>query len=101
MKKMSIVEKPKVVEEKPDLYGLDSDMIEMLGLGEYLDDSDDERNKKSDKKKEEDPSWNMSYEEMRQQFDIDGQQKHVNKLRKACSTFKDVEWFLYLKFNVA
>ena len=77
--------------KKEDLYGLDVDMLEMLGLDDYLNDSDDDEKKKNEeKKKEQDPSWNMTYEDMRKQFDIDGQHLHVNKLRGACKNFKDV-----------
>jgi len=47
-------------------------MLEMLGLGDMLSDSDDEKKKNNEKKEEQDPSWNMSYEDMRKQFDIDG-----------------------------
>jgi hypothetical protein len=60
------------------MYGLDMDLLANLGLGDYLDENKQDSG-------EEDPSYNMTYEEMRKQYNMDGQTSAVNKLRGACN----------------
>lgn len=74
---MKLKVKPnKKVTEKKEMYGLDFDFLEDLGLGDMLSDSDEPEQSK--------PEENMTYEDLREQFDIDGKHKAVNKLRGAC-----------------
>ena len=77
------VTKVKQAKEEDELYGFDLETLKSLGLTDLIT--------PSEPTVEEDPKFNMTYEDLRKQFDIDGQQKHVNKLRKTCKDFKDVE----------
>jgi len=61
-------------------------MLEELGLGDMLSDLDE-----PDNSGHQDPSENMTYEDLRQQYDIDGQHTAVNKLRGACKQYKNEE----------
>lgn len=46
--------------------------------------------RKPSPKKNED-LFNMTFEDMRRQFDIDHKNSHVGRLRGACKEYKDVE----------
>ena len=67
------------------MYGLDMDFLADLGLGDMINDHIQENTKERKDSKE-----NITFEDMRQQYDIDGQKSAVGRLRGACKTYKDV-----------
>lgn len=84
--KLKVEETKKPSSKTGDLYGLDLDLLETLGLGDMITSKEEE---KSPVKKDNDLS-NMTFEDMRRQFDIDHMNSHVGRLRGACKDFKDV-----------
>lgn len=62
------------------------EFLQGLGLGDMLQDSPQKELSGSASKME-----NMTFEELRQQFNQDGQNSHVGKLRGACKDYYN-EW---------
>jgi hypothetical protein len=71
---------------KKELYGLDIDFLQGLGLGDMLEDSP----QKSEPGNSGSKMHNMTYEELRQQFNQDGVNSHVGKLRGACKQYNEI-----------
>ena len=77
-------------QQKKELYGLDVEFLEGLGLGDMINESPQkESNNGSGSKME-----NMTFEELREQFNQDGVNSHVGKLRGACKHYNEMynEW---------
>ena len=88
--KLKVSKKPKVIKKEPEkqeLYGLDLDFLQSMGLGDMIDDitNDEPEKKASEEMKEE----NMSIEQLRQQYDTSNTNKAPKKLRGLCQEYND------------
>lgn len=78
---------------KKELYGLEIDFLEGLGLGDLIEDmdkSDQEARDTPDSKREGDSASkmdNMTMDQLREQFNVDGQNTAVGKLRGICKQY--------------
>ena len=86
--KLKVGKKQKIIKKEPEkeeLYGLDIDFLQSMGLGDMIDDI----NSKPEKKEKEDKEENMSIDQLRELHDTSNLRKAPTKLRGLCQEYND------------
>lgn len=87
--KLKVSKKTKVVKKEPEkeeLYGFDIDFLQSMGLGDMIQDIN---NDEPEKKTKEDKEENMSIEQLRELHDTSNIKKAPKKLRGLCQEYND------------
>ena len=86
--KLKVNKKPKVVKKEPEkeeLYGFDIDFLQSMGLGDMIQDINNEPEKKEKEVQEE----NMSIDQLRELHDTSNIKKAPKKLRGLCQEYNE------------
>jgi len=86
--KLKVSKKPKVVKKEPEkeeLYGFDIDFLQSMGLGDMIQDINNEPEKKEKEVQEE----NMSIDQLRELHDTSNIKKAPKKLRGLCQEYNE------------
>jgi len=86
--KLKVSKKPKVVKKEPEkeeLYGFDIDFLQSMGLGDMIQDINNEPEKKENEVQEE----NMSIDQLRELHDTSNIKKAPKKLRGLCQEYNE------------
>lgn len=86
--KLKVNKKPKIVKKEPEkeeLYGFDIDFLQSMGLGDMIQDINNEPEKKEKEVQEE----NMSIDQLRELHDTSNIKKAPKKLRGLCQEYNE------------